>query len=100
MAASGGNTTFTRVERSGGAPMTPEEREKMMKDLEARRKEAEAKARTVEYRVYYGDYKAVGGVQLPHRIQRSIDGKPTEEMIFDTFKVNPKIDAKKFQVAK
>jgi hypothetical protein len=95
----GGNVTHMRVERSG-APMTPEEREKMMKDLEARRKEAEAKARTVEYRVYYGDYKTVGGVQLPHRIQRSIDGKPTEEMIFDTIKVNPKIDAKKFQVAK
>ena len=100
VAASGGNTTFTRIDRGGGAPMTPEEREKMMKDLEARRKEAEAKARTVEYRVYYGDYKTVGGVQLPHRIQRAIDGKPTEEMIFDTFKVNPKIDAKKFQVAK
>jgi hypothetical protein len=95
----GGNVTHMRVERSG-APMTPEEREKMLKDLEARRKEAEAKARTVEYRVYYGDYKTVGGVQLPHRIQRSIDGKPTEEMIFDTIKVNPKIDAKKFQVAK
>jgi hypothetical protein len=95
----GGGAAVTRVERSG-APMTPEEREKMMKDLEARRKEAEAKARTVEYRVYYGDYKTVGGVQLPHRIQRSIDGKPTEEMIFDTIKVNPKIDAKKFQVAK
>ena len=99
-AAGGGNATFTRVERSGGAPPTPEEREKMMKDIEARRKEAEAKARTVEYRLYYGDYKTVGGVQLPHRIQRSIDGKPTEEMIFDTIKVNPKIDAKKFQVAK
>jgi hypothetical protein len=99
-AAGGGNATFTRVERSGGAPPTPEEREKMMKDLEARRKEAEAKARTVEYRLYYGDYKTVGGVQLPHRIQRSIDGKPTEEMTFDTIKVNPRIDAKKFQVAK
>jgi len=93
----GGAVTVTR---SGGAPMTPEERDKMMKELEARRKEAEAKARTVEYRVYYGDYKDVGGVQLPHRIQRAIDGKPTEEMVFDTFKVNPKIDAKKFQVAK
>jgi hypothetical protein len=98
--AAGGATTFTRVERSGGTPPTPEEREKLMKDLEARRKEAEAKARTVEYRVYYADFKSVGGVQLPHRIQRSIDGKPTEEMIFDTIKVNPKIDAKKFQVAK
>ena len=71
-----------------------------MKDLEARRKEAEAKRRTVEFRVYYADYQTVGGVQLPHRIQRSIDGKPTEEMVFDTIKVNPKIDAKKFQVAK
>ena len=85
----------------GASPnMTPEEREKMMADLDARRKEAEAKLRTVEYRIYYGDYKSVGGVQLPHTIQRSIDGKPTEEMIFDTVKVNPKIDAKKFQVAK
>ena len=85
----------------GASPtMTPEEREKMMKDLDARRKEAEAKLRTVEYRIYYGDYKSVGGVQLPHTIQRSIDGKPTEEMIFDTVKVNPKVDAKKFQVAK
>ena len=100
VAVGGGNATFTRTERAGGASMTPEEREKMMKDLEARRKEAEAKLRTVEYRVYYGDYKAVSGVQLPHRIQRSIDGKPTEEMVFDAIKVNPKIDAKKFQVAK
>jgi len=96
----GGNVTHMRIERSGAAPMTAEERDKMMKDLEARRKEAEAKARTVEYRVYYADYRSVGGVQLPHRIQRAIDGKPTEEMVFDTFKVNPKIDAKKFQVAK
>jgi hypothetical protein len=100
MAVGGGATTFTRVERSGGTPPTPEEREKLMKDLEARRAEAEAKARTVEYRVYYGDFKSVGGVQLPHRVQRSIDGKATEEMIFDTIKVNAKIDAKKFQVAK
>jgi len=95
---SGGGTTVTRS--TAPANMTPEDREKMMMDLEARRKDAEAKLRTVEYRVYYGDYKSVGGVQLPHRIQRSMDGKPTEEMIFDTIKVNPKIDAKKFQVAK
>ncbi|MFO7691794.1 MAG: hypothetical protein R6V57_01795 [Vicinamibacterales bacterium] len=97
--AGGGGMTVTRGGAPGGS-MSPEEREKLMKDLDARRKEAEAKARTVEYRVYYGDYKSVGGVQLPHRIQRSIDGKPTEEMIFDTVKVNPKIDARKFQTSK
>jgi hypothetical protein len=68
--------------------------------MDARRQEAEAKRRTVEYRVFYSDYQSVNAVLLPHRIQRSIDGKPTEEMIVDTFKVNPKIDAKKFQVSK
>ena len=104
----GGGVAMTTITRSGppaGSPgsagnLSPEEREKFMKDLEARRKEAEAKLRTVEYRVFYGDYRSVGGVLLPHRIQRSIDGKPTEEMIVETFKVNPKIDAKKFQATK
>jgi hypothetical protein len=85
---------------AGGASMSQEDRDKMMKDLDARRKEAESKLRTVEYRVFYADYKSVGGVQWPHRIQRSIDGKTTEEMMFDTIKVNPKIDAKKFQASK
>jgi hypothetical protein len=109
MTAGGGSgtTTVTRIggTAQGGQPatppsMTPEEREKLMRDVEAKRKEAEATLRTVEYRVFYGDYKSVGGVQLPHRIQRSIDGKPTEEMIVESFKVNPKIDAKTFQASK
>lgn len=116
MASGGGGMAMTTITRSGpppgaqgGAPggrpggpgtISPEEREKMMQDLEARRKEAEAKLRTVEYRIFYGDYRSVGGVQLPHRIQRSIDGKPAEEMIVESFKVNPKIDAKTFQASK
>ena len=75
--------------RRRAAACRPEEREKFEKDLEARRKEAEAKRRTVEYRVYYADYQTVGGVLLPHRIQRSIDGKPTEEMIFDDVQGQP-----------
>ena len=101
MSGSGGVTADAkRSAQAGGASMSQEDRDKLMKDLEARRKDAEAKLRTVEYRVFYADYKAVGGVQLPHRIQRSIDGKMTEEMVFDSIKVNPKIDAKKFQVSK
>jgi len=117
--AGGGNMTFSTTVGGGGggtvvqqtvvagggggssAPqMTPEQRDKMIADMDARRKEAEAKRRTVEYRVYYADYQAVNGVLLPHKIQRSIDGKPTEEMVFDQLKVNPKIDPKKFQVTK
>jgi len=99
-----GGSSFTAAApagQAGGAPkMSPEELEKMQKDIEERRKEAEAKRRTVEFRVYYSEYKTVGGVKLPFRIARSIDGKTTEEMVFDTIKLNPKIDAKKFDVSK
>ena len=80
--------------------MTPEEREALMKQLEEQRKEAEAKRRVVEYRLFYGDYRAVDGVQVPHRLQRSVDGKPVEEVTFEKVKVNSKIDAKKFTVTK
>jgi hypothetical protein len=82
------------------ANMTPEEREKLMKQLDEQTKEAEAKRRVVEYRLFYSDYRSVDGVQLPHRLQRSIDGKPTEEVTFDKVKLNAKIDAKKFTVTK
>lgn len=96
----GGAAVHQTWESAGGQPPSREEMEKRMKELEERRKEAEAKRRTVEYRVYYGDYQQVGGVLLPHKIQRSVDGRTTEEMVFDRLKVNPKIDAKKFQVSK
>ena len=103
-----GGGTFTSAvpampagQASGGAPnMSKEDLEKMQKELDERRKEAEAKRRIVEFRVYYSEYKSVGGVKLPFRIMRSIDGKTTEEMVFDTIKLNPKIDAKKFEASK
>jgi hypothetical protein len=99
--AGGGSSTVVRREGVAGAPpSTPEEREKMMAQLEQQRKEAEAKARTVEYRLYYGDYRGVDGIQVPFRIQRAIDGKPVEETTLDKVKINGKIDAKKFDVAK
>ena len=98
----GGATTFTQgAGRSGGGPpMSEEERAKMMADAEARMREAEAARKIVEYRIYYSNFKAVNGVQLPHTLQRSIDGKPSEEITFEEIKVNPKIDKNKFNVSK
>ncbi len=78
-------------------PLTPEERDKMMKQVEEQRKDAEAKARVVEYRLYYGDYREVDGVKVPFRLQRSIDGKPAEEITLEKVKINGKIDPKKFE---
>jgi hypothetical protein len=43
----------------------------------------------VDITLYLDDYKAVGGLMLPHRMARSIDGKPTEEMTFKTIRINP-----------
>lgn len=51
----------------------------------------------VEHRVYYGDWKEVDGIQFPHSLQRATGGTTTEEWTVEKVKVNPKIDAKKFQ---
>lgn len=95
--------TITRGGGPGGQagpPPTEEEMKKMMDEAAARRKEAEANRKMVEYRVYYSNFRAVGGLKLPHTMQRSVAGKPTEEMTFDSIKVNPKIDSRKFEVTK
>jgi hypothetical protein len=43
----------------------------------------------VDITLFLDDYRAVDGVQLPHHITRSIDGKPNEELTFKVVKVNP-----------
>jgi hypothetical protein len=88
--------TFTR----GGAATSPEEAQRMQQEMADRMKDAEAKRRTVEYRIFYADYKAVSGVQLPTKIQRMVDGFPTEELALEKIKVNQKIDQKKFEPVK
>lgn len=96
--APGGGGGAVQVQGEGGKQLTPEERDKLMKDLEAQRKEAEAKRRTVEYRLYYGDYREVDGIMVPFKLQRSIDGKPSEELTLENVKVNGRIDPREFEV--
>jgi len=91
--AGGGGST-------GGKAPTPEERDKLIADMQARMKEAEAKLKIVEYRMFYGDYKSVDGVQLPHRFQQAIAGTASNEITIEKYKVNPKIDPKKFETVK
>jgi hypothetical protein len=93
--AGGGNVMIGAP--TGHGTQTPEEREKMMKQLEDQRRQAEANARVVEYRLYYGDYRDVDGVKVPFHLQRSIDGKPTEDVTLEKVKINAKIDPKKFE---
>jgi hypothetical protein len=99
-AGGGANVVQFGAGGGGAQQMTPEQRDQMMKEIQDRMKDAEAKRRTVEYRIYYSDYQDVSGVKLPFKLQRSIDGKPSEEMTIEKAKINQKIDPKKFEVSK
>jgi hypothetical protein len=64
------------------------------------RREALAKAKPVEYRMYYADYRDAGGIKWPFRLRRAIAGETVEETTFDRIRINAKIDPKKFEVPK
>ena len=51
-----------------------------------------------ESRLYFGEYREAGGLQLPFRLRLALGTDTIEETTFDGFKINPKIDPKKFEV--
>ena len=53
-----------------------------------------------ESRLYFGEYREVSGLQLPFRLRRALGPDTVEETTFDGFKINAKIDPKKFEVRK
>ena len=59
-----------------------------------------ASARPTENRIYYADYRNVDGFKLPFRIRRAIGATTVEETTFDRYRINAKIDPKKFEVRK
>jgi hypothetical protein len=75
--------------------LSPAERER----LEGAMKEAEsAPAKMVEHRVFFGDYRDVGGLSLPHRISRGTAEKTTEEWEIKGYRINPSFKADRFKV--
>ena len=53
-----------------------------------------------ENRLYFADYRDVDGMQFPFRLRRAVGPDTVEETTFDRFRVNAKIDAKRFEVRK
>ncbi|MEP6782646.1 MAG: hypothetical protein ABI983_03190 [Acidobacteriota bacterium] len=43
------------------------------------------------FAMHLSDYKKVDGIMLPHKIETSLDGEPTEEWTIEKYKVNPQI---------
>jgi hypothetical protein len=81
---------------AAGAPK--EETDKYAKDVLALR--SKAQATPVEHRLYFGDYRDVDGVKFPFRLRRAIGTETTEETTFDRFRINAKIDPRKFEAIK
>jgi hypothetical protein len=76
------------------ATASPEEKDAYTKTTNDLRRAAQA--RPVENRLYYADYQDVDGVQLPFRIRRAIGADTTEETTFDRYRLNTRIDPRKF----
>lgn len=79
-----------------GAPK--DEMDKYTKDVLALR--TKAQATPVEHRLYFGDYRDVEGVKFPFRLRRAIGTETTEETTFDRYRINARIDPRKFEPVK
>jgi hypothetical protein len=66
----------------------------------AAQKKAMASARPTENRVYYADYRETDGLKLPFRIRRAIGATTVEETLFDRYRINAKVDPRRFEVRK
>ena len=50
----------------------------------------------VENRLYFADYRDVDGLKLPFRIRRAVASDTIEETTFDRFRINAKVDPRRF----
>ena len=95
-----GSVTFDVPGPMPGTTATAEERQKYQQHVLAARERAMQQTRPTENRIYYADYRDVDGLKLPFRIRRAVGATTTEETTFDRFRINTKIDPKKFEARK
>ena len=81
-------------------PATASQQDKDAYSKEVAGLRAKAQSTPVEYRLYYADYRDVDGVKLPFRLRRAIGPDTTEETTFDRFRLNTKVDPRKFALKK
>lgn len=82
------------------ATATAEQKKQFEQDALAAREAAMKSARPTENRIYYADYRDVDGHKFPFRIRRAVGATTIEETTFDRFRMNVKVDPRKFEVRK
>jgi hypothetical protein len=94
-----GSVTF-ETPSPPSASATPEEKKTFEEQALAARKKAMAETRPTENRIYYADYRDVDGMKFPFRIRRAVGATTIEETAFDRYRINSKVDPRKFEVRK
>jgi hypothetical protein len=93
----GGPITMTRTAPQG-RPATEEERKAAMDDVDKRVRELQNQPPVMaEYKLFFSEWTDVDGIRFPRKIQKAVGDTTQEEWSITKVKVNPKIDAKKFQ---
>ncbi|HEY0874575.1 MAG TPA: hypothetical protein VGD94_13975 [Vicinamibacterales bacterium] len=80
--------------------LTDEERKKLQEETEARIKQELADQPLVEFALFFDDWREVDGILFPHLMRRGAGGETNEEWTINKVRVNPKIDARKFDVSR
>jgi hypothetical protein len=52
-----------------------------------------------EQRLFFADFRDVDGLKLPFRIRRAIGAETTEETTFDRYRINVRVDPRRFDTA-
>jgi len=52
-----------------------------------------------EHRLYFADYRDVDGLKLPFRLRHAVGADTIEETTFDRFRINARVDPKRFDPA-
>jgi hypothetical protein len=77
-----------------------EDQDAYAKEVAALRQKTMTSAKPIEHRLYYSDYRDNDGLQFPFRLRRAIGSDTVEETTFDRFRINAKIDPRKFEPVK
>ena len=86
---------LTMSVQAGGGHKSPEEAAKEARDK--MKSDAAARPEEVEMQWRFSDYRAAGGLLLPHRITSGPEGETTDELEIKSYAINPQFKAEKFQ---
>jgi len=81
-------------------PPNADERQRIEADAQRQLEQLQSQPpATIEYTLYFDDWREEDGITFPHALRRAAAGTTIEEWTVNKVKINPRLDAKKFDSA-